>query len=117
MMEFKDKVKSLRINLGMTMDELARKVGVSTPTIQRYESGEIKNVRRDKIQLLANALETTPAYLMDWSDNSISNPANDDMPEEIKIISRAAKNMTQEQRQKLLNMAKVLFEEEFSKDV
>lgn len=68
-MEFKDKIKKLRTELNMTMDELARKVGVSTPTIQRYESGEIKNVRRDKIQLLADALETTPSYLMDWSND------------------------------------------------
>lgn len=68
-MEFRDKIKSLRNKLGMTMDELSKKVGVSTPTIQRYESGEIKNVRRDKIQLLADALETTPSYLMDWTES------------------------------------------------
>ena len=41
----------------------------------------------------------------------------DDIPEEIKIISRAAKNMTPEKRQKLLNMAKVMFEEDFPEDV
>lgn len=112
-MEFKDKIKKLRTDLGMTMDELARKVGVSTPTIQRYESGEIKNVRRDKIQLLADALETTPSYLMDWGDDSKSNAPEDEMPEEIKILSRAAKNMTPENRQKLLEMAKIMFREDF----
>lgn len=67
-MEFKDKIKTLRLSRNLTMDELAKMVGVSTPTIQRYESGEIKNVRRDKIYNLSKALGTTPAYLMGWED-------------------------------------------------
>lgn len=70
-MEFKDKIKSLRLKQEMTMDVLAKKIGVSTPTIQRYESGETKNVRRDKIKNLADALDTTPAYLMGWEDETI----------------------------------------------
>jgi transcriptional regulator with XRE-family HTH domain len=66
--EFKDKIKNRRLELNMTMDELAKIVGVSTPTIQRYESGEIKNVRRDKIKLLADALQCSPSYLMGWDE-------------------------------------------------
>jgi len=65
-MDFKDKIKKLRSNLNLTLKEVAERVGVSEATIQRYESGEIKNVRRDKILALANALQTTPGYLMDW---------------------------------------------------
>lgn len=67
-MEFKDLIKKRRLDLGLTMEELGKKIGVSKATIQRYESGEIKNVRRDKIAKLANALDTTPAYLMGWED-------------------------------------------------
>lgn len=67
-MEFKDLINQRRTELNMTMEELAKLIGVSTPTIQRYESGEIKNVRRDKIKLLADALQCSPAYLMGWED-------------------------------------------------
>lgn len=67
-MEFKDKIKALRLEQGATMDDIARAVGVSKPTVQRWESGEIENIRRDKIWRLAKALHTTPAYLMDWDD-------------------------------------------------
>ena len=67
-MEFKDLIKKRRLDLGLTMEELGKKIGVSKATIQRYESCEIKNVRRDKIAKLADALETTPAYLMGWED-------------------------------------------------
>ena len=52
----------------MTLEELAQKVGVSASTILRYETGNIKNLRRDKIKNLADALNTTPAYLMGWED-------------------------------------------------
>lgn len=69
-MEFKDKVKSRRLELGLTLEELAKLVGVSTPTIQRYETGEIANVRRDKIKLLADALKIEPSYLMGWDENN-----------------------------------------------
>lgn len=67
-MEFKDLVKNRRLELHLTMEELAARAGVSKATIQRYESGEIKNVRRDKIATLATALNTTTSYLMGWEE-------------------------------------------------
>ncbi|WP_242841334.1 helix-turn-helix domain-containing protein [Lachnoclostridium phytofermentans] len=63
-------INQRRTELNMTMEELAKLTGVSTPTIQRYESGEIKNVRRDKIKLLADALQCSPAYLMGWEEKA-----------------------------------------------
>lgn len=67
-MDFKDKIKNRRLELGLTLEDVAHKMGVSAPTIQRYESGEIQNMRRDKIQSLANALNLSPAYLMGWQE-------------------------------------------------
>lgn len=69
-MEFKDKIKIRREELGLTLEDVAKVVGVSIPTIQRYESGEIQNVRRDKIANLAKALEVSPSYLMGWDEDS-----------------------------------------------
>lgn len=63
-MTFGEKIKAQRHRREITMDELARRVGVSTPTIQRYESGAIANVRRDKISKLAEALSCSPSYLV-----------------------------------------------------
>lgn len=65
-MEFKDKIKSLRLAMGATMEDIANAVGVSKATVQRWESGNIENIRRDKIWKLAQALHTTPADLMGW---------------------------------------------------
>lgn len=67
-MEFKDKIKSLRLSMDATMEDIAKAVGVSKATVHRWESGDIENIRRDKIAKLAQALHTTPAYLMDWEE-------------------------------------------------
>lgn len=74
-MDFKDRIKARRLELGMTLDDVAKLVGVSNPTISRWESGAIVNQRRDKIELLAKALQLTPGELMGWeSDDSL--PSN-----------------------------------------
>lgn len=67
-MDFKDKIKKHRLELGLTLEDIAKLVGVTAPTIQRYESGEIKNVGKNKIKALADALNLSPSYLMDWDE-------------------------------------------------
>lgn len=65
-MDFKERMKGKRNKLGMTLEDVAKVVGVSRQTIQKYESGIVANIPSDKIELLAKALHTTPAYLMGW---------------------------------------------------
>ena len=67
-MEIKDVLKSRRMELGLTMKELADKVGVSEGTISRWESGDIENMRRDKIAALAAALQVSPSTIMGWDE-------------------------------------------------
>lgn len=57
-------IKSRRIDLGLTLEEVAKIVGVSRQTIQRYESGVIASIPSDRIEKLAQALNTTPAFVM-----------------------------------------------------
>lgn len=70
-MAIKDILKNRRIELHLTMKEVADKVGVSEGTISRWESGDIENMRRDKIMALAKALQISPAVIMEWEDPSI----------------------------------------------
>ena len=65
-MDIKEKLKSRRKELNLTMLDVANKVGVSEATISRWESGDIANMRRDKIVLLANALQVSPSFIMGW---------------------------------------------------
>lgn len=69
----KEVIKQRRQELGLTMKEVADAVGVSEATVSRWESGDIENMRRDKISKLAEALHISPAVLMGWEDNGTPN--------------------------------------------
>lgn len=59
-MDIGEKIKQRRKELGLTLDEVAEKVGVGKSTVQKWESGRIKNMRRDKIEILAKVLNMSP---------------------------------------------------------
>ena len=71
------KIKLLREALNMTQTELAQKTKSSKQTIYKYENDIITNIPSDKIMALAKALNTTPMYLMGWSDEINPAPALD----------------------------------------
>ena len=64
--ELSIKIKQLRTEQDMTLEQVANIVGVGKSTVRKWETGMIANMKRDKIALLAKALSTTPAYLMGW---------------------------------------------------
>lgn len=68
-MEMGQKIYLLRMQKGMTLEELGNKVGVGKSTVRKWENGMIANMRRDKIAKLADALDCSPAYLMGWEDD------------------------------------------------
>lgn len=49
-----------------TQEEVGKHVGVGKAAIQKYENGIVTNIPSDKIELLAEALETTPGFIMGW---------------------------------------------------
>lgn len=64
------RIKKLRQEKGLTLEQVADVVGVGKSTVRKWETGMIANMRRDKIADLAKALGTTPAYLMGWSEET-----------------------------------------------
>lgn len=64
-----ERIRSRRIELDMTQDEVARKLGYrSRSTIAKIEAGE-SDIPQSKIEAFAQVLDTSPAYLMGWTDN------------------------------------------------
>lgn len=63
-MEINKVISLKRKSLGLTMRQVADAVGVSEGTISRWESGDIKNMRREKIDLLAKILKISPDELI-----------------------------------------------------
>ena len=72
------KIKDLRQQRGMTLEEVATIVGVGKSTVRKWETGMIANMKRDKIAKLTQALGTTPAYLMGWEEDTEENKNSPD---------------------------------------
>lgn len=62
------KIKALREEHGLTLEQVGEAVGVGKSTVRKWETGQIANMRRDKIAALAQVLHTSPAYLMGWKE-------------------------------------------------
>lgn len=60
-------IKDRRIELKLTLEDIGNAVGVSKSTVQRWESGQITNMRRDKIDALAKVLGLSPLMFVDHS--------------------------------------------------
>ena len=57
-------IQDRRKQLNLTLEEVGNIVGVSKSTVKKWESGDISNMRRDKIALLAQALQISPVQLI-----------------------------------------------------
>lgn len=62
------RIKARRKQLGISAEVLAAKLNISPATIYRYENGDIEKVPGDRLAPIAEALSTTPAFLMGWED-------------------------------------------------
>ena len=81
------RMKIRRKEIGLSAERVAEILGVSPATIYRYENGDIEKVPGDSLVPIAEALHTTPAYLMGWEESPKS-PLPDNiipMPEMRKI--------------------------------
>lgn len=102
------RIKEARLKKDLTLLEVANKLGVSEATVQRYESGEIKNIKHETIQALSNIFGVPPAYLMGWEDNDGS--VNEDNEEyEIRAIAaHAVGSLSEESIKKIIAFAKFI---------
>lgn len=66
-----ERIKNRRLELNLSVDEVAAKLGKNRATIYRYEKDDIKELPITVLEPLAEVLETTPADLMGWSDEPI----------------------------------------------
>jgi transcriptional regulator with XRE-family HTH domain len=100
------KIKELRLSQGMTLEQVAKIVGVGKSTVRKWETGAIANMKRDKIALLAKALSTTPAYLMGWfEDEGATTPIQ--ITEDEQKLLELFRKVPENQQQMVLQMISV----------
>ena len=66
--ELIERIKKRRLALELSYQDLSDATGISKSTLQRYETGFIKKVPINQMEVLAKALHVTPAYLMGWEE-------------------------------------------------
>lgn len=74
-MELPERIKTLRKEKNLTLEQVGDYVGVGKSTVRKWETGFIENMRRDKIAKLAKCFGVSPSYLMGWDNinNGINN--------------------------------------------
>ena len=64
------RIKIRREELNMSQDDLAKKVGYkSRSSINKIEL-DLYSLKQSKIKAIADALETTPSYIMGWDEEA-----------------------------------------------
>ena len=66
-MSIGEKIRALREQKGLTLEDLGKLCGTTKQTIYKYETGVITNIPLDRLELIADALSTTAADLMGWT--------------------------------------------------
>ena len=87
------RLKTLRLDRGLTQDEVGQRVLVSKQTLYKYENDIVTNIPADKIEMLAEVYGVTPAYIMGWESPS----ASDELP----IVSPTGKKVDARTRRQL----------------
>lgn len=129
-------VQEERIKQGLTQDDLAEQLGISVFELDRYESQD-EPIREDVFESILSFLGTSHLELLnkyELYDEYIPPQFNGDVIayeefkkardkdamlekddlEDVLLISRAARKMTPENRKKLIEMAKIMFAEDFN---
>lgn len=80
-----ERIKLLREKANMTQEELAKLLNTTKQTIYKYEQSVVTNIPSDRVERIAEVLNTTPAYIMGWES---------DKPETSKKIDAATDVLT-----------------------
>lgn len=67
-----ERIRSRRESLGISQVSLADAIGEKKQTLYKYENNIVTNIPIDKIALIAEALKTTPAFIMGWNEDDFT---------------------------------------------
>lgn len=106
------RIKDRRNLLNLTLLDIAKQLEVTEATVQRYESGKIKNIKYDMIVRISKILQCTPQYLMGWSEyvtepqyNNINAKIDEDENQEMILeFIRILKKLSPKDKIKLMSI-------------
>ena len=105
--ELSVKIRQLRLENNMTLEQVADIVGVGKSTVRKWETGMIANMKRDKIGLLAKALSTTPAYLMGWDEDTTTPIVEQQVTKEEQMLLDLFRKVPESKQEMVIQMIQV----------
>lgn len=100
-----ERIRFIRKQRNMTIDALAKRVGVTRQTISRYETGSIAEIPRNKIEKIADELGVKCDYLEGWTIESQIDSAQFDIQQLKTALSNAK---TEHERAEIENSIAIL---------
>ena len=117
-MKTAEKIKTLRIQKGLTQEELGKACGLQRAAINKYEKGTVVNIKRSVLQKLADALGVAPVDLLDDdeiivmdSDGNVYGVSQFSRSEQKRRLLRYMDAMDDAQADMLVRIAKSIVEE------
>lgn len=98
--DIRKRIETIRMERKLTQEQLAAIAGVSKGTVSRWESGEIKTLRVDKIKKIADACGYNPLWIMGLNVGKA--PQSDSTREKIDLIYEKLTAMSEEEVIKVL---------------
>ena len=85
MSELSRRILQRRLELGLSQEELAQRMGYrSKSSITKLEKG-VNDIPQSKVEEFATALETTPAWLMGLENTAFVPPGFEPLPEMVRV--------------------------------
>lgn len=103
-MTFADRLKELRCEKNLSLDEVGKYIGVGRATVSRYEHGTIRRIPPEKLQKLAELFDVLPAYLMGWTSNRNSTATKEVAIPDGEMFAKAYSVMSYEDRVTLIDI-------------
>lgn len=103
-MNLYEKIKVLCEKQNMTVAQLERKLDISNGQIRRWKDGKYPTA--DRLKKVADYFDVSADSLLDEEDSKEELEENKD----IRIMQRAAKNMSEEDRKKAIKMFEAVFD-------
>lgn len=105
-----NRIRELRKQNGLTLDDVAKHLGVGRQAIYKYEQGTVTNIPLENLEKMATLFGTTPGYLAGWVDTPPDDPLPDKPKNEnVRLLINGINKLSPDQIEQLTDMMRIMF--------
>lgn len=106
-----NRIKQRRLELGLTQEDIAKKIGVNRSTVSSWEI-ERREPDGEILAKLANILQCTTDFLLGNNTPSLQqkDPVEENWPEVLQVLRRSGKKPTAQERKKIAKIIETAIE-------